>query len=196
MAPLERAVLRGGSHVAHQMNAPLPPTHLLLNIRSALQRPLHRALNRCRRYRCFASAGCGLVDHEIGLSGYVGLEIAQKTCHLAHGRDDWRRIVSRSTRRAQSFANEIERAPDLTVPQTLTDPPNGLGEASPGSTITLRGVRPTLGRLGDSLNPHREMKPVQNLTDRSRTGGFAEAPWPSTPSLRMATGVIDVAPRP
>jgi hypothetical protein len=127
---------------------PSATKHLLLNIHSALQRPLHRALSRCRRYRFFASAGCGVVDHEIGLSGYVGLEIAQKTRRLTRGRDGWRRIVSRGVKRAQGFANEIERAPDLTMPQTLTDPPDGLGEASPGPTIPLRGVRPTLGRWG------------------------------------------------
>ena len=176
VVPVERAVYRGGSYFQHQMGAPRRPAHLLLRVHSAVREPLHRALGDRRRNRFFASAGCGVVDDDVGLSGYVGLEIAQKARHLARGRFDWRRIVSRGVKHDQSFANEIERAPDQIMPETPTDPLDGLGEASARMAITLRGVRPTLGRLGGMLIPHREMKPVENVMGRSGAGGFAEGP--------------------
>jgi hypothetical protein len=148
VVPVERAVHCRGWDFQHQMSAPRRPSHLLLSIHSAVQQPLHRALGDRRRNRFFASAGCRVVDDEIGLSGYVGLEIAQKTRNLARGRFDRRRIVSCGVTRDQSFANEIERTPDLTMPETPTDLFDGVGEASASLAITLRGIRPTLGRLG------------------------------------------------
>jgi hypothetical protein len=89
----------------------------------------HRALGDRGRTQFFTSAAGGVVDDEIGSAGYVGLEIAQKTRHLARGRFDRRRIVSHGIKRDQSFANEIERGSDLTMPETPTDPLDGLGEA-------------------------------------------------------------------
>jgi hypothetical protein len=49
-------------------------------------------------------------------------------------------------------------ARSLTMPETPSDPLNRLGEASTSLAIRLRGVGPARGRLGDVLNPHREMK--------------------------------------
>jgi hypothetical protein len=62
--------------------------------------------------------------------------------------------------------------------------------------ISLRGVGPARGRLGDVLNPHREVKPVKDMMSRTGAGGFAERSWTSAPSLRMVTGVAGVAPNP
>ena len=68
----------------------------------------------------------------------------------------------------------IQGAQDLTMPEAPTDPFDGVGEANASLAISLRGVGPTLCRLRDMLNPHREMEPVQHMMSGTRTGGFAE----------------------
>jgi hypothetical protein len=63
------------------------------------------------------------------------------------------------------------------MPETPSDPLYGLGEASTGLPICLRGDRPALGRLGDVLNPHRQMEPVEHMASGARARGFAERSW-------------------
>ena len=174
MVPVERAVHDGGPHFQHQMSASRRPAHLLLCIHSPMQQPLHRALGDRRRNRFFASARCRVVDDDIGLSRHICLEIAQKARHLARGGGQSAPIVGRSVHCNDGFGDEIQRPPDLAMPQTPADPLDGLGEASTSLAISLRGVGPALGRLSDVLNPHREMKPVEHMVSWTRAGGFAE----------------------
>jgi hypothetical protein len=63
------------------------------------------------------------------------------------------------------------------MPETPSDPLDGLGEASTSPAISLRGVGPARGRLCDVLNSHREMKPVQYMMSRTGAGDFAERSW-------------------
>ena len=74
----------------------------------------------------------------------------------------------------QGFANEIQGTPDLTMPEAPTDPFDGVGEANASLAIGLRDIGPTLCRLCDMLNPHREMEPAQHMMSWTRAGGFAE----------------------
>ena len=46
------------------------------------------------------------------------------------------------------------------MPETPSDALDRLDEANTNLAISLRGVGPTRGRLGDVLNPHREVEPV------------------------------------
>ena len=75
------------------------------------------------------------------------------------------------------FGDQIQRTLDLTMPETPTDPFDGLGEANAGLAIALGRVGSVRGRLSDVLNPHREMKPVQYMMGRAGAGGFAERSW-------------------
>src|SRR5271167_2548653 len=83
-------------------------------------------------------------------------------------------IVGWGINNSDPFANEIQRSPDLTMPQTPADPLDDLGEAATSLAIRLRGVGPALGRLRDVLNPHREMKPIEHVVSWTRARGFAE----------------------
>jgi hypothetical protein len=142
MVPLERPVHDGRSHLRHQMGTPRRPAHLLLGVHPAVQQPLDRALSDRRRDRFVASAGCRVVDDDLGLSRYIRLKIAQKTRHLPRHRGK-RRCVGGGYC-SQSFVDEIESAPDLTMPETPSDSLDRLGKASTGLAITLRGVGPAL----------------------------------------------------
>lgn len=133
-----------------------------------------RALGDRRRDRFLASASGRVVDDDIGLSGHVCLELAQKARHFSRSRSNRRHIVIHGIHKNQGFRNEIQRTPDLTMPETPTDPFDGPGDANAGLAITLRRVGPTRGCLSDVLNPHREMKPVQHMMSWTRTGGFTE----------------------
>ena len=150
------------------MSAPRRPAHLLLGIHSPMQQPLHRALGDRRRNRFFASAGCRVVDDDVGLSGHISLEIAQEARHLACGGGNRRLIVGCSVHCNDGFGNEIQSAFDLTMPETPSDPLDRLGEASTSLAISLRGVGPARGRLCDVLNPHREVEPVQYMMSSDR----------------------------
>ncbi len=74
--PAEGAVDDGGPDFQHQMSAFRRPAHLLLGIHSPMQQPLHRALCDRRRNWFFASAGCRVVDDDVGLSRHISLEMA------------------------------------------------------------------------------------------------------------------------
>jgi hypothetical protein len=60
------------------------------------------------------------------------------------------------------------------MPQRPADPLDGLGEAGTSLAIRLRGVGLAFGRLSDVLNPHREMKPVEDMVSWTRARGFTE----------------------
>jgi hypothetical protein len=65
-----------------------------------------------------------------------------------------RRQQSATYRRLQrprngGFGNEIQSAFDLTMPETPSDPLDSLGETSTSVAISLHGVGPACGRLGD-----------------------------------------------
>jgi len=140
MVPVERTVHDGGSHLPHQLSAPRRPSHLLLSIHSPMQQPLHRALGDRHRDRFFASANCRVVDDDIGLSGHVCLQIAQKARYVARGGGHRRRIVGGGIHNNDGFGNEIQSTPDLTMPETPADSFDGFGEASTSLAISLRGV--------------------------------------------------------
>jgi hypothetical protein len=84
----------------------------------------------------------------------VRLRIAQRT----RRRRSRQRNPGGGIHHTQSFANQIKGAPDLTMPETPTNPFDGLGEASVGLAITLRRVGPVLGHLGGMLHPHRKIE--------------------------------------
>ena len=105
--PVERTVHNRGPNFQHQMSAPRRPPHLLLGVHSPMQQPLHRAFGDRRRNWFFASAGCRVVDDNIGLSRHVLLEIAQQARHLAHGSSHRRRIVGCNVHCNDGFGNEI-----------------------------------------------------------------------------------------
>ncbi|WP_158930989.1 hypothetical protein [Acidisphaera sp. S103] len=63
------------------------------------------------------------------------------------------------------------------MPETPSDSFDRLGEAGTSLAISLRGVGPTCGRLGDVLNPHRDVEPIQYMVSRTGAGGFAERSW-------------------
>jgi hypothetical protein len=75
------------------------------------------------------------------------------------------------------FGNEIQSPCDLTMPETPSDPLDRLGEASTSVTIRLRRLGPVRGRLCDVLNPHREMKPIQDMMGRPGTGCLTKRSW-------------------
>jgi hypothetical protein len=139
---------------------------LLLGIHSSMQQPLHRALGDRRRNWFFASAGCGVVDDDIGLSRNICLEIAQKARHLARDDSNRRLIGGCSGHCNDGFGNEIQSPFDLTMPETPSDPLDRLGEASTSVAISLRGVGPARGRLCDVLDPHREMERAHDESAR------------------------------
>ena len=122
MVSVERAVYAGGSDFQHQMSAPQRPAHLLLGIHSPMQQPLHRALCDRRGNRFFASAGCRIVDDDVGLAGHISFEIAQQARHLACRGGNWRLIVGCNAHCDDGFGNEIQSAFDLTMPETPSDP--------------------------------------------------------------------------
>jgi hypothetical protein len=175
--PVERTVHDGGPDFQHKISAPRRPAHLLLGTHSPMQQPLHRALCDRRRNWFFASAGCGVVDDDVRLSRNICLEIAQKAPYLACGGSNRRLTVGCNAHCNDGFGNEIQSAFDLTMPETPSDPLDRLGEASTSVAISLRGVGPACGRLGDVLNPHREVEPVQYMMGWTGAGGFAERSW-------------------
>ena len=117
-----------------------------------------------------------VVDDDAGLSGYISLEIAQEAHRLARG-GGRRRHIGYGIYDNRGFSYEIQGAFDLTMPETPSDPLDRLGEASASLAISLRGVRPARGCLCDVLNPHREVKPVEDVTSWARAGGLAERSW-------------------
>jgi hypothetical protein len=172
MVPVERPVHNGGSHLQHQMSTARPPAHLLLSAHSTMQQLLHRAFGDRRRDRFLASAACRVVDDDIGLSRNVRLKITQKSRHFPGGRGK-QRCGTGGVHCSESFVDEIKSAPDLTMPETPTDSLDRLDKTSTGLAITLRGIRPALGRLGNVLNSHRQMKPVQHMMGWTGAGRFA-----------------------
>src|ERR1700733_8506059 len=165
MVSVKRTVHDGGSHLQHQMSAPRRPAHLLPRIHSPVQQPLHRALVDRRRDRFFTPSSCRVVDYDIRLSGHVCLQIAQKPGPRL-------RMVHCGIHSHDGFGDEIQRTPDLTMPETPTDPFDRLGEASTGLTICLRRIGTAHGRLCDVLNAHREMEPVEHVMSWPRAGCF------------------------
>ena len=159
------------------MSAPRRPSHLLLGIHSPMQQPLHSALGDRRRNWFLASAGCRVVDDDVGLSGHISLEIAQKPRHLACGGGNRRPTVDCYVYCAGGLGNEIQSPFDLTMPETPSNPLDRPGEASTSLAISFRGVGPARGRLCDVLYPHREVEPVEHMMRRTGAGGLAERSW-------------------
>ena len=143
--PVKRAVHDGGPDFQHQMSAPRRPSHLLLGIHSPMQQPLHSALGDRRRNWFLASAGCRVVDDDVGLSGHISLEIAQKPRHLACGGGNRRPTVDCYVYCAGGLGNEIQSPFDLTMPETPSNPLDRPGEASTSLAISFRGVGPARG---------------------------------------------------
>jgi hypothetical protein len=108
----------------------------------------------------------------LDLSGHINLEIAWEARHLVCGRSHRRHVVGSGVHNNDSFGNEIHSPFDLTMPETPSDPLDRLGEAS--ASLAISRVGPTRDRLCDVLNPHRQMKPVQYMMSRTRTGCLAE----------------------
>jgi len=95
----------------------------------------------------------------------------------------------------QGVSNEIERSLDLAVPEAPTDELDDVGK--PGAFLQSPSVASaSLDRLGDVLNAHREMKPIEHVTGRADARRLAQGSWPVAPSLRIVIAVPDVAPRP
>jgi hypothetical protein len=53
------------------------------------------------------------------------------------------------------------------VPETPTDVLDGVGKLSGLLTVAVLGVWLSLDRLGDVLNAHREMKPIEDMAGRT-----------------------------
>jgi hypothetical protein len=143
------------------------PTHLLLGVHPPVQQPLHRAFRDRRRDWLLAPPGRRIVDDDIGLTAYIGLEFAEKARHFQR---DWTCRQGRcGFERRHGFADESETASDLAVPEPPADPLNRFAQAGAGLAIRRRSVRPALGRLSNMLDAHRKMEPVQHMA------GWADA---------------------
>jgi hypothetical protein len=67
------------------MRAAWRPPHLLLGVHSAVQQPLPRAFRDRRRDWLLASPGRCIIDDDIGLPAYLGLEFAEKARQFQRG---------------------------------------------------------------------------------------------------------------
>src|ERR1700690_103862 len=151
MVTVEGFVHDRSSNLQHQMCALRRPAHLLLSIHPAMQQPLNCAFRGCRRDRFLASPGRRVVDDDIGLSGYVCLQSAQKVPNLPRGPQSG---STGGLEHRQRFTYEIKASPDLAMPETPADPLDGFGKADARLAILRRSVWPPFGRLGNMLDPH------------------------------------------
>jgi hypothetical protein len=108
---LEGTVHRRASNLKHQMRATWRPTHLLLGVHPAVQQPLHRAFGDRRRDWLLAPPGRRVIDDDIGMPVYLCFEFTQKTRHSQR-----RRRFGRGFKRRHGFCDEVETAPDLSMP--------------------------------------------------------------------------------
>ncbi len=90
-----------------------------------MQQPLHSTFRDRRRDRLVLVPSRCVIDDDLALSTNVFLEIAQQTRHLARGHGGHSLSVGDIVERDQRFADEIEGASALTVPQTPADPIDG-----------------------------------------------------------------------
>src|SRR5271165_6469246 len=132
-----------------------------------MQQPLHRTLRRRRRYWLIAAPRRCVIDDQLGLPGYIGLEAAKHADHLARRRSLRRRRLGHSLELHQGFADEIESPPHLTMPETPMDMLDCVGKAGTFLTLGQLGIRPALGGLSDMLNAHGEMKPIEYVVGRT-----------------------------
>ncbi len=180
VVPIQGAICHRGSDLQHQMGPSRRPTHLLVRAHPAMQQPLHRALSGRRRDRLVAVPRRRIVDDQGGLSGHVCLKATQQSSHLARrlARRRGRRRGSNRVKSHQRIAREIECPLDLTVPQTPANVLDGVSKAGAFPTIVIRDIRPALHRLGNMLNPHRQMKPIKYVTSRTDTRRLSQRSRP------------------
>src|SRR5271157_65490 len=143
-----------------------------------MQQPLHRTLRRRRRYWLITAPRRCVIDDQLGLPGYLGIEAAKHDDHLARRRSLRRRRFGRRLEHHLGFADEIESPPHLTMPETPMDMLDGVGKASTFLTLGQLGIRPALGGLSDMLNAHGEMKPIQYVPGRTDACRLALGPRP------------------
>ncbi len=55
---------------------------------------------------------------------------------------------------------------------------NAVGEVSTFLTLVGRRIRPALDALGNVLDAHGEVEPVQDMADWARARRFAQGTWP------------------
>jgi hypothetical protein len=109
-------------------------------------------------------SGRRIVDDEFGLPGHVGLESTTRVGYLGRHGGDGRLRSGHGVERAESVADEIKGARHLAMPKAPTDVlVDNIREAGAFLTILVSGIRPTLDGLGDVLNAHRKMKPVEHV---------------------------------
>jgi hypothetical protein len=131
------------------MRAAWRPPHLLLGVHSTVQQPLHRAFRDRRRDWLLGPPGRRIIDDDIGLTAYIGLEFAEKARHFQRGWGGRRGCCG--FKRRHGFADEIETASDLAMPEPSPDPLNRFAQAGARLVILRLGVGPALGRLSGSV---------------------------------------------
>jgi hypothetical protein len=128
MIPVERAVHDGGPDFPHQMSAPRTSA---FDAGHSFADAAAIALGDCRLYRFFTATGCRVVDDHVGFSGHISLDITQEARPLACV-GCAARIIGCNVHCNDGFGDETQRAFDLTMPETPSDPFDRLGEDQPG----------------------------------------------------------------
>src|SRR3954454_12052597 len=108
----------------------------------------------------------GLASPQTRNSGYICFEFTQQAANLQRDRSRRRSCPGHGVERRHGFSDELEAASDLSMPEPPADPLDGVRKARACFAILCRDVRPTLGRLGNMLDTHRKVKPVEHVVFR------------------------------
>jgi hypothetical protein len=131
--------------------------------------PLHGAFRRRCRYWLRVVTRRRVVDDHCRLPGHVRLQATQECTHLARRRACSRPHGGDGIERRHGIADQIKCTPHLAVPQAPTDVLHSIGEAGAFLAVVVPVARPAFDCLGDMLDAHREMEPVEHVT------GWADA---------------------
>src|ERR1700723_2791826 len=80
--------------------------------------------------------------------------------------------------RCHRFADQIKCPLHLAVPQAPADVLHSIGEAGAFLPVFVRDVRPAFDCLGDMLDAHRQMEPVQYISSRTTARRLSQRPRP------------------
>src|ERR1700728_2926862 len=100
-------------------------------------------------------------------AAYICFEFSQQAVNFRRDRSRRRSCLSHPFERHDGFADELEAAADLSMPEPPADPLDRFGKAAAGFVFLRRSVGPALGRLGNMLDTHRKMKPVEHVVCRT-----------------------------
>jgi hypothetical protein len=129
--------------------------------------PLHGAFRRRCRYWLRVVTRRRVVDDHCRLPGHVRLQATQECTHLARRRACSRPHGGDGIERRHGIADQIKCTLHLAVPQAPTDVPHSIGEEGAVLPVSVRHVGPAFDCLGDMLDAHRKMEPVEHATGRA-----------------------------